>query len=79
MLSGLPNCIFFAGYTNASWTLKSDLTSEYASRLFKLMDNKNYKYFVPKVKDSSMNISPLLNLNSTYIHRASHLLSLIHI
>ena len=30
MLSGLPNCIFFAGYTNASWTLKSDLTSEYA-------------------------------------------------
>ena len=37
------------------------------------MDKKNYKYFVPKVKDSSMNISPLLNLNSTYIHRASHL------
>ena len=73
MLSGLPNCIFFAGYTNASWTLKSDLTSEYASRLFRLMDKKDYKYFVPKVKDSSMNISPLLNLNSTYIHRASHL------
>jgi len=73
MLSGLPNCIFFAGYTNASWTLKSDLTSEYASRLFKLMDKKDYKYFVPKVKDSSMNISSLLNLNSTYIHRASHL------
>ena len=73
MLSGLPNCIFFAGYTNASWTLKSDLTSEYASRLFKLMDKKGYKYFVPKVKDSRMNISPLLNLNSTYINRAAHL------
>ena len=73
MLSGLPNCIFFAGYTNASWTLKSDLTSEYASMLFKLMDKNDYKYFVPQVKDSSMNISPLLNLNSTYINRASHL------
>ena len=73
MLSGLPNCIFFSGYTNASWTLKSDLTSEYASRLFKLMDKKNYNYFVPRVIDSSMNISPLLNLNSTYIQRASHL------
>ena len=48
MLSGLPNCIFFAGYTNASWTLKSDLTSEYASRLLKFMDQKNYKYMVPK-------------------------------
>ena len=51
MLSGLPNCIFFAGYTNASWTLKSDLTSEYASRLLKFMDQKNYKYMVPKVID----------------------------
>ena len=73
MLSGLPNCIFFAGYTNASWTLKSDLTSEYASRLFKLMDKKNYSFFMPKVENQNMNISPLLNLNSGYIHRASHL------
>ena len=73
MLSGLPNCIFFAGYTNASWTLKSDLTSEYASRLFKLMDKKNYSFFMPKVESQNMNISPLLNLNSGYIHRSSHL------
>ena len=73
MLSGLPNCIFFAGYTNASWTLKSDLTSEYASRLFKLMDKKNYSLFMPKVENQNMSISPLLNLNSGYIHRSSHL------
>jgi len=73
MLSGLPNCIFFAGYTNASWTLKSDLTSEYASRLFKLMDKNNYKSFVPKLLNKKMIISPLLNLNSGYIHRSSHL------
>lgn len=73
MLSGLPNCIFFAGYTNASWTLKSDLTSEYASRLFKLMDKEKYSFFMPKVENQNMNISPLLNLNSGYIHRSSHL------
>ena len=73
MLSGLPNCIFFAGYTNASWTLKSDLTSEYASRLFKLMDEKKYKLFMPKIDDKKMSFSPLLNLNSGYIHRSSHL------
>jgi hypothetical protein len=73
MLSGLPNCIFFAGYTNASWTLKSDLTSEYASRLFKFMDKKKFKYFIPIMKNDRMNISPLLNLNSGYIHRSSHL------
>ena len=73
MLSGLPNCIFFAGYTNASWTLKSDLTSEYASRLFKFMEKKKFKYFIPIIKKAGMNISPLLNLNSGYIHRSSHL------
>jgi cation diffusion facilitator CzcD-associated flavoprotein CzcO len=73
MLSGLPNCIFFAGYTNASWTLKSDLTSEYASRLFNFMKKNNFKYFMPKVINKEMNISPLLNLNSGYIHRSSHL------
>lgn len=69
MLSNLPNCIFFAGYTNASWTLKSDLTSEYANRLLNYMDQKNYKYVIPKVLDNDMETVPLLNLNSTYIHR----------
>jgi len=73
MLSGLPNCIFFAGYTNASWTLKSDLTSEYSSRLFKYMSKNNFKSFVPVIKNKKMTISPLLNLNSSYIHRSSHL------
>lgn len=72
MLSDLPNCIFFAGYTNASWTLKSDLTSEYAGRLVKYMDKKNYKSFTPKVMDDNMETIPLLNLNSGYIYRSEH-------
>ena len=29
MLSGVPNFAFTIGYTNASWTLKADLVSEY--------------------------------------------------
>lgn len=70
MLSDLPNAIFFAGYTNASWTLKSDLTSEYAGRLLHHMDKKGYSYFVPKVMDDDMDTIPLLNLNSGYIHRS---------
>lgn len=70
MLSGLPNAIFFAGYTNASWTLKSDLTSEYATRLLKFMDKKGYQKFVPVVTDNNIKKIPLLNLNSGYIHRS---------
>ena len=72
MLSNLPNAIFFAGYTNASWTLKSDLTSEYASRLLHFMDSKKHNQFVPKVTDDAIKRIPLLNLNSGYIHRSEH-------
>lgn len=72
MLSNLPNCIFFAGYTNASWTLKSDLTGEYAGRLLKYMDKKNYTSFTPTVLDEDIETIPLLNLNSGYIHRSEH-------
>ena len=72
MLSNLPNCIFFAGYTNASWTLKSDLTSEYANRLLNYMDQNNYKYVIPKVQNNDMETAPLLNLNSSYIHRSQN-------
>ena len=38
MFSGVPNFIYTFGYTNASWTLKADLTAGYASRLFAYMD-----------------------------------------
>ena len=72
MLSDLPNSIFFAGYTNASWTLKSDLTSEYASRLLKYLDRNQLKSFVPIVNNTSITRIPLLNLNSGYIHRSEH-------
>tara|TARA_R110001632_G_scaffold2297_6_gene10078 strand:+ start:3162 stop:4604 length:1443 start_codon:yes stop_codon:yes gene_type:complete len=72
MLSDLPNCIFFAGYTNASWTLKSDLTSEYVSRLLNYMDKKKYSSMVPRVIDEGMGSIPLLNLNSGYIHRSEN-------
>ena len=33
MLSGVPNFAYVVGYTNASWTLKADLVSEYVCRL----------------------------------------------
>ena len=39
MLSDLPNFFIFAGYTNASWTLKIDLTNKYISRVLKYLEN----------------------------------------
>ena len=74
MLSDLPNFFVFVGYTNASWTLKSDLTSEYISRVLRYLDKKNYKALQAKVIENNLQPAPLLNLNSGYIKRAANLL-----
>jgi monooxygenase len=74
MLSGVPNLSFTVGYTNASWTLKSDLTSEYACRVLNFMDANGYEYCVPEVSDSSITEEPLLDFTSGYVLRSLQLL-----
>ncbi|MCB0662282.1 MAG: NAD(P)/FAD-dependent oxidoreductase, partial [Saprospiraceae bacterium] len=39
MISGLPNFTYSFGYTNASWTLKVDLTANYLCKLIQYMDD----------------------------------------
>ena len=48
MLSGVPNMAFSIGYTNASWTLKCDLTCDYVCRLLNHMDERGYVQCVPE-------------------------------
>ena len=48
MLSDIPNFIFIIGYTNASWTLKADLTSIYFTKLLNYMKKQNLVKVVPK-------------------------------
>jgi cation diffusion facilitator CzcD-associated flavoprotein CzcO len=74
MLSDLPNFFIFVGYTNASWTLKSDLTSEYISRILKYLDKNNYRAIQAKVIETNLKPVPLLNLNSGYITRSANVL-----
>jgi monooxygenase len=69
MLSGVPNMAFTVGYTNASWTLKADLTSEYACRLLNHMDAHGYRRCVPEV-DPSVTEQPLLEFTSGYVLRS---------
>ena len=71
MLSDLPNFFIFVGYTNASWTLKSDLTSEYISRMLLYLEKHHYKAVQAKVVETNLQPVPLLNLNSGYILRAA--------
>ncbi len=70
MLSGVPNCAFTVGYTNASWTLKADLTSEYVCRLLAHMDAHGWGKSVPEITDPTVTEAPLLDFTSGYVLRS---------
>jgi cation diffusion facilitator CzcD-associated flavoprotein CzcO len=72
MLSGVPNFALTIGYTNASWTLKADLTSEYLVRLLRYMDRHGYDTAVPIQDDSRVTERPLLDFAAGYILRSMH-------
>ncbi|HRD63397.1 MAG TPA: NAD(P)/FAD-dependent oxidoreductase [Nocardioides sp.] len=69
MLSGVPNLIFTIGYTNASWTLKADLVSEYVVRLLSHMDRIGARAVVP-VREPDVQERPFMDLMSGYVLRA---------
>ena len=70
MLSDFPNFAYTLGYTNASWTLKADLTAEYICRLLNHMDATGQRICVPRISDPSVTEEPLLDFNSGYVLRA---------
>ncbi|HEX5309090.1 MAG TPA: NAD(P)/FAD-dependent oxidoreductase [Solirubrobacteraceae bacterium] len=70
MLSGVPNMAFAVGYTNASWTLKCDLTCEYVCRLLRHMDAHGYAQCVPDNSDPSVRELPFIDFSSGYVQRA---------
>jgi cation diffusion facilitator CzcD-associated flavoprotein CzcO len=70
MLGDVPNLAFAVGYTNASWTLKADLTSEYVCRLLRHMDEHGYRQVTPVNSDLSVKPEPFIDFNSGYVLRA---------
>ena len=74
MFSDVPNLAFAIGYTNASWTLKCDLTSEYVCRLLNYMDQLGYVMCTPRVNDPELQEEPVIDFNSGYVLRALHML-----
>jgi len=70
MYSDVPNAASAFGYTNASWTLKCDLTAEYVCRLLKYMDEHGYDQCTPRVNDPAVESEPVLDFTSGYVQRA---------
>jgi cation diffusion facilitator CzcD-associated flavoprotein CzcO len=70
MLSGVPNMALTFGYTNASWTLKCDLTCEYVCRLLNHMADNGYEQCTPRNRDASISEEPFIDLSSGYVKRS---------
>ncbi len=70
MFSDIPNLANAMGYTNASWTLKCDLTAEHVCSLLNHMDRHNYVQVTPIYSDDPSVNEPLLDFSSGYVKRA---------
>jgi monooxygenase len=58
MFSDVPNLASTFGYTNASWTLKADLTAEYVCRLLNHMDRTGARICTPRLPRARWRSSP---------------------
>jgi cation diffusion facilitator CzcD-associated flavoprotein CzcO len=70
MASDVPNLAMAVGYTNASWTLRCDLISQYVCRLLNYMDARGHAIACPRYAGRSNETAPLLGLMSGYITRS---------
>jgi monooxygenase len=70
MLSDVPNLALAFGYTNASWTLKVDLTYSYLWRLLTYMDEQGYRWCVPRLRDRSVVERPFMDFSPGYVLRS---------
>ena len=74
MLSDVPNFAIAVGYTNASWTLKSDLNSRFVVKVLNHMKKNNVEVCVPRFPHETMEKEQLLDFNANYILRAIDIL-----
>ncbi len=70
MFSGIPNFAITFGYTNASWTLKADLVSEFVCRVLNYMDDNGFNTVVPEHPGAGMEELPFMDFAPGYFLRA---------
>jgi len=73
MYSGVPNLASSFGYTNASWTLKADLTCAYVCRLLNHMTRTGLRQCTPVRGSADAAGDDWLDFSSGYVQRSVHL------
>jgi cation diffusion facilitator CzcD-associated flavoprotein CzcO len=74
MFSDVPNFAVTVGYTNASWTLKCDLSCQFVTKVLNYMDKNNYSVCTPRYDSSVFQSEPLLDFDAGYVLRATDIL-----
>ncbi|WP_019145913.1 flavin-containing monooxygenase [Aeromicrobium massiliense] len=71
MLEGVPNLVYALGYSNASWTLRADLTAVFAGRFLRHLRERGYEYGTPRPSTDVGELRPPMELKSNYLARAN--------
>ncbi|CAN5638753.1 NAD(P)/FAD-dependent oxidoreductase [soil metagenome] len=74
LLEDVPNLAWCVGYTNASWTLRADMTARSVAKLLQYMDSRGYTYAYPHRGAEPMTEKPTWDLQAGYVLRAPHAL-----
>jgi cation diffusion facilitator CzcD-associated flavoprotein CzcO len=76
LIEGVPNFAWIFGYTNLTWTMKSDLAGHYLCRLFKHMEHAGMDVVVPRAAAGDVDpgdAGVLESLKSGYVRRSRQL------
>ena len=71
MFSDVPNLACTFGYTNASWTLKADLTADFICRVLNHMSKTGTRSCTPRRLDPELHEEPFVDFSSGYVQRAA--------
>jgi cation diffusion facilitator CzcD-associated flavoprotein CzcO len=74
MLEDVPNLFWCVGYTNASWTLRADITARATAKLLAHMASHGYTHAYPHRGDEPMDVKPSWDIQANYVKRSGHAL-----
>lgn len=74
LLEDIPNLAWCIGYTNASWTLRADMTARAVAKLLAHLREHGYTHAYPHRGSQILTEKPTFNLESNYVKRAPHAL-----
>lgn len=74
LLQDVPNMAWCIGYTNASWTLRADMTAKAVAKLLAYMESHGYTHAYPHLGSAAIAEKPAWDIKANYVKRALHAL-----